>query len=117
MRTIRAVWRPVPFALALGAFFAVRRGVEVDANAPSRSAALTQVLRARGLACDADDVTWVKGPTGVRGALFGGARALVRASKNGDPADLYFVDARLSPEGSVLDVGTEHDLTHTTGVD
>ncbi len=117
MHRVKPVWRPIPFALAAAALFAMRRGVDVDANAPSRSAALAQVLRARGLSCDADDVTWVRGPRGVRGALTGGARALVRASKGGDPADLYFVDARLSPEGTLLDVGSEHDLTHTIGVD
>src|SRR5262249_61426110 len=98
-------------------FFGLDRGSEVDFKAASKSVALAQTLRARGVLCDPEDVTWVVGPNGVRGAMFGGARALVRAQKGDDLADLYFVDARLSPEGALLDVGGDHDLTLTNGVD
>jgi hypothetical protein len=79
--------------------------------------ALVETLRARGLACDPQDVTWLVGARGVSGAMLGGARALVRGRRGDALSDLYFVDARLSPEGVLLDVGAEHNLTHTTGVD
>jgi hypothetical protein len=107
----------VGFVVAACALIAVRRGAEVNFNAPSKSAALAEALRARGIVCEADDVTWVVGPRGVKGAMLGGARALVRAKKGDDLADLYFVDARLSPEGALLDIGGDHDLTLTGGVD
>ncbi len=69
------------------------------------------------LGCEPDDVAWVRGPGGVRGALFGGAAALVRAKRAGDPADLYLAEATLSPEGVLLELGRVHDLTQTSGVD
>jgi hypothetical protein len=60
----------------------------------------------------------------------GKARALVRgkehSSGSGDPGasavdaetvDLFAVDARLSPEGQLLDVGDAHNLTRSTGAD
>ena len=78
---------------------------------------MAQVLSARGLACEPDDVAWVEGARGIRGAVLGGARALVRAHAAGEPSDLFLVEARLSPEGVVLDVGGVHDVTDTSGVD
>src|SRR5205085_1461779 len=103
--------------LLLAAFVASSRGSEVDPVAPNRSAALVQVLDARGFACTEEDVTWIVGAHGVRGAMVGGARALVRASQHGEPDDLYLVEARLSPEGVLLDAGSVWNITRTTGVD
>src|SRR5205823_5301879 len=74
-------------------------------------------LGARGLACEEEDVTWLEGPSGVRGAMTGGARALVRASTRGEPTDLYLVEARLSPEGVLLGVGGAYNVTRTIGAD
>ena len=119
----RAFWsswgRPIPFALLMAGALAGRRGKEVDLVAPSPAAAVAEVLTARGLLCDTEDVAWVTGPSGVWGSLAGGARALVRArvAAAGEPSDLYVVDARLSPEGVVLDVGDSYDVSETSGVD
>jgi hypothetical protein len=98
---------------------AVRRGGEVDLVAPSPAAAIAEVLTSRGLPCDTDDVVWVAGPKGIWGSIAGGAKALARAraAPSGEPSDLYLVDARLSPEGVVLDVGDAHDVSETSGVD
>ncbi len=96
-------------------------GGDLDWTAPSPEAAVAEVLVRRGLACTAADVTWVDAPAGklagVRGALFGRSRALVRASEAGEPTDLYLVDGRRSPEGTVLWVGDARNLTNTSGVD
>jgi hypothetical protein len=91
----------------------------VDLVAPSSAAALAEVLSSRGLPCDTEDVVWVDGPKGVWGSIVGGARALARAraAPSGEPSDLYLVDARLSPEGVLLDVGDAHDVSETSGVD
>ncbi len=109
--------RPIPFALVIAGVLASRRGADVDLAAASPAAALAAVLATRGIDCAADDVTWTSGASGVAGAMIGGARALVRASTHGDPNDLYLVEARLSPEGSVLEVGATWNLTRTTSVD
>jgi hypothetical protein len=94
---------------------------DLDWAAPSPEAAVAEVLVRRGLACTAADVTWVDAPAGklagLRSALFGRSRALVRASEAGEPTDLYLVDGRRSPEGTVLWVGDVRNLTNTSGVD
>jgi hypothetical protein len=112
------VWlRPLPFAL-LGAYALSRVGQSpVDDAAPSRSAALCDALLHDNVACVPEDVVWLDGPSGVRGATFGRARALVRARPEDEILDIFAVDARLSPEGQLLDVGGVHNLTRTTGAD
>lgn len=124
--------RPLPFALLAG--YAVSRAgrTPIDDAAPSRSAALCTALLHSGVTCSADDVTWVDGPSGVIGATVGQARALVRGREvqhataaadigapveKNDTFDLFSVEARLSPEGHLLDVGEVHDLTRTSGAD
>ncbi len=114
----RASWlRPAGVLLVMAALGSRCHTRAVDDAAPSRSASLASALRASGLSCDEDDVVWVDGPSGLRGAIEGGARALVRASEGDAPADLYIVRARLSPEGAVLDVGAADDLTRTPDAD
>jgi hypothetical protein len=104
-------------ALAVVAIFASRLGANVDSLAPSASAALAEALAARGLACSPGDVHWLRGPSGVSGALRGGGRAIVRARAGSDANDVYAVDVRLSPEGVPLEIGRIYDLTRTSSVD
>ncbi len=80
---------------------------------------MADALGRRGLTCETADVAWIDPPSGVRGAIAGRARALVRASASGpgDPSDLYLVEGRLSPEGAVLWIGDVWDVTNTSGVD
>ena len=110
-------WRPVPFILVLGAAFAIRRGAEVDVAASTSTAALVEVLRGRQLELTVEDVTWLTGKNGVAGSLAFRGRALVRARTKGEPSDLYLAEARLSPEGALLDVGSVWNITRTSGVD
>jgi hypothetical protein len=109
-------WRPVPFVLAGAVLLVWRTGSEVDAVAPNRGTALCELLASRGLTCGASPV-WLAGPSGVHGALEQNGRALVLAHSGGEPLDLYIVDARLSPEGVLLDAGSAYDLTRTSQVD
>ncbi|MGO8992731.1 MAG: hypothetical protein ACLQVI_05350, partial [Polyangiaceae bacterium] len=110
-------WRPVAGALVVAGMFLTGRDAGVH-RAASRSHALAALLTSSyGLTCSEGDVAWVTGPRGVRGAMAGGAKALVRANTHGEPADLYLVDARLSPEGNLIDVGDTWNVTRTTGVD
>jgi hypothetical protein len=126
------IWlRPLPFAL-LAAYGLARVGrAPVDDAAPSRSAALCSTLaQTHGVTCEAGDVVWLDGPSGVLGAMGGKARALVRGKERetasadpgstsdaADTLDLFAVDTRLSPEGQLLDVGDAHNLTRSTGAD
>jgi hypothetical protein len=103
----------------MAAILAARRGESVQGTPSSPEAALCAVLAARGLSSDPGDAVWIDGANGVWGAMGGGARALVRARTGGagEPSDLYLVEARLSPEGVILNVGDVYDVTDTSGVD
>jgi len=109
-------WRAATGGLFLALLATSARGVGIP-RTPDRSAALATSLNARGLACSEDDIAWLDGPHGVHGSLFGKAKALVRASAHGEPADLYLVNTRLAPNGRLLDVGDQWNVTRTTGVD
>jgi hypothetical protein len=110
-------WRPVAGAVLLAGLLLTGRDAGVH-RAPNRSIALAALLTSsHGLACNEDDVAWLSGPRGVHGAVLGSARALVRANAHGEPADLYLIEARLSPEGNLIDVGDTWNVTRTTGVD
>jgi hypothetical protein len=127
------IWlRPLPFAL-VAAYGLARAGrAPIDDAAPSRSAALCAALeKAHGIACSPSDVVWLVGPTGLSGAMHEKGRALVRGRERGKPSsatdpnapsdaetlDLFSVDARLSPEGQLLDIGDVYNLTHSSGAD
>src|SRR5450432_3048127 len=73
----RAWWsswgRPIPFVLLMAGAMASRRGREVDLVAPSSAAAVAEVLGARGLLCDPEDVAWVAGPRACGAASPAGA--------------------------------------------
>ncbi len=120
-RKVRRWWsartRIVLVVLALAWLVSRRRGKDVDSHAASAEAALAGALSARGLACNASDVAWADRARGFSLVGSDRARAVVRASAGGEPADLYAVDVGLSPEGAVLDVGDAWNVTGTTGVD
>ncbi len=113
----RALWlRPVAL-IALAAFFVARVRADVDPLAATPNDALSAALASRGLLCDASDVFWIRGPSGLGGALAGGGRAIVRAHVGSDPNDLYAVSVRLSPEGVPIELGAIYNLTRTSSVD
>ncbi len=113
----RPLFRPIVAAIFVAWLIARMRGSDVNQAAGSRTAALVDVLARRGLSTTEADVVWETGPSGVRGAFVGGARAVVRAHKGSDPSDIYLVSARLSPEGALLAVGNVYDLTRTSSID
>lgn len=115
--------RPVPFALVFAFALAVGSHASIDDAAASREAALAALLANQGLVVLPEDIAWVDPPTGTLGAIAGRARAVFRGRERTDPSegegttDIYLVDTRLSPEGSLLDVGDVFDLTRTSGAD
>lgn len=88
-------------------------------KALDRRAGVVEALSARGLSVPSvDDVLWVDAPPGVLRSAFGRSRAVVRAAPGtGEPADVFLVDTRLSPEGALLEVGAVFDLSDTTGAE
>jgi hypothetical protein len=114
---LRGRWRLLVVLSALSAAVSLRHSAEIGWSRPDSKDGVARVMRARGLSCTGDDVTWVIGPKGVAGALRGGARAIVRGHVGDEPNDLYWVDARLAPEGALLEVRSSWKLTETSGAD
>lgn len=89
----------------------------VGTSARSAEAALAEALSLRGLSCAAGDVAWIASRRGFLASIAGDARALVRARVGDEPSDLYLVDARMSPEGTLLAIDGAWNVTLTSGVD
>ncbi|MCL2449191.1 MAG: hypothetical protein FWD17_09605, partial [Polyangiaceae bacterium] len=125
LRAARAFWssraRATALLAALALFGTARHVKNVGRAAVpgpyTPEAAVVSALDAQGLKSEPSDVVWIDGPSGVRGALLGGARALVRAGQPGEPKDLYLVSARRAPGGAVLSVDGAWNVTDTSGVD
>jgi hypothetical protein len=81
--------------------------------------AVAELLRTnKGWTVEREDVVFLDRPSGLLGSAFGSARAIVRAKVDpAEPADLYLVDVRLTPRGALLAIGSEHNLSATTGAD
>ncbi|WP_437979033.1 hypothetical protein WMF11_23675 [Sorangium sp. So ce295] len=107
--------------LVLCASAAVAMSPSVGGGARDRSTALATELAERGIAAAAGDVVWVDPPRGGLRPFGVDSRAVARGMRaggeRGEPTDLYLVDARLSPEGVLLDVSAIHNLTETSGAD
>jgi hypothetical protein len=111
------VLRPIVVMAAVAWILTARHTAPGGADEPSSEAALAKALSERGLVCAAADVAWVSRPRGLWLSMFGKAQALVRAHAADEPSDLYMAEARLSPEGAVLDVSGVWNLTETIGAD
>lgn len=118
-RPRRRSWRRDLALVGFASLSGLVASLLLGAPAPGdRSRGLCESLRAEGLHAAAEDVVWIDGPPGLWGSLFGTTRAAVRASPGeGEPADIYLVEARLTPKGALIHVGGYHNLSETTGAD
>lgn len=121
---LRPLWRavgllrPLPFLLAAFGWLRLDRETPAEVTAlVDRSAAVVAALAPSGLIASAEDVRWVDPLPGTLGSRFRSVRALVRAARAGEPADVFLVDATLSPEGRVLRLGAVRNLSDTSAAD
>jgi hypothetical protein len=116
-RRLAAVGRPLPLFVLLcfwvhdydTALVSARR--EPD---PARSIAVA--LRGLGLGADPSQVLFLPDPT-PRGAVTRHERAIALARRPGEPADIYLIDARRSPEGNLLELSHAWNITDTSAAD
>ncbi len=113
----KLAWRPAAAIVVFTLVSSWARRDRIDDTAPNLSTALAKALAHEGLTANPSDIEWENGARGIGGTLFGGSHAIVRAHHPGEPNDLYLVEARLSPEGSLLSLGSHYNLTHTSGAD
>ncbi len=104
-------WWPVPWALLVGALAAGATGSPVD-RGPDLPAAIATALARSGLHANPEDVVMVDEPS-----LFHTTRAVVRAWRDGEPADIYLARGHFSSQGIVLGDVSVYDLTMTPMAD
>jgi hypothetical protein len=107
--------RPLP--VLIGALL-LMRGAGSSATAEAELArALSVALAADGLLVEPEEVFWLDAPSGLWASMLERPRAVVRAHRAGEPADIYVVTARLSPEPRLLGVTGRYNLSDTSAVD
>jgi hypothetical protein len=110
--------RRVVFCASAIAAVAFAIGDKEVTGAREPTEALVNVLRQRGMSVAPDDVAWLDAaPSGLQNA-WRAARAVVRAAPSaGEPSDIFLVNARLSPNRVLLDVGDAYNVSETSGAD
>jgi hypothetical protein len=110
--------RPLPVLLLFGWLLHLGGGVPREAaSEPDASRALVNALASEGLIADPAEVNWLDPPPSFMGSRWTRPRAVVRAARRDEPADVYLVSAKLSPEGRLLELGAIHNLSETSAVD
>ena len=116
-RALAAV-RPLPLLVALGLLALPGDPVVPAASAePDLAQALVQALASEGLIALPRQVFWVDQPAGFLGSRIERPRALVRAHAVNQPADIFLITSRLSPEGRLLELVGRYNISDTSAVD
>lgn len=117
-RSLALLVRPLPV------LFAVAYVVQRADSLPERVVAETDrekgiqvALSARGLRARLEDIHFVSPTRPLIRSPVVRERALVRAQRKGEPADVYLVDARRSPEGHLIDIAGLYNLSQTSAAD
>jgi hypothetical protein len=105
----------LPLVLVLG-WLGAPRAAALRASPAERNAALCRELQDTGIEAAAKDVHWVDTPRTALASLTEHAHAVVLGHAKNTRADVYLVDARLSPEGALLELGGAWNLTRTSAV-
>ncbi len=113
-----AVLPPLPVFIALGWALHPSPTAPGQATAePDLAIALTTALANDGLVAKPIDVHFVDPPSGAITSRVARPRAVVLAHKRNEPADVYVVKVKLSPEGRILDLSSIHNISDTSAVD
>jgi hypothetical protein len=109
--------RPLPLLAAMSLCWQMRTPSALLTGEPDTCRALSAELNRAGLTADPSEIHWVYVPRGTLAAAAGRARAVVRAHRANEPADIYVVEATLSPEGRLLRTTGVFSLSDTSAVD
>ncbi len=89
---------------------------EAARREPDPARSLSLALAAQGLATDPADVRFLPDRTPSFAATTH-ERALVRAHRGGEPADIYLVRSRRAPDGNLLEISAVYNLSDTSAAD
>jgi hypothetical protein len=79
--------------------------------------ALVLALAERGLNAEPDDVHFISDSATLAHSPVGRPRAVARAQRGTDPADIYLIETRVSPEGHLIELTDVFDISDTSAAD
>jgi hypothetical protein len=107
--------RPMPLLLLLTWLLQRTDGVAQNArNETDLTRAIVLALAERGLSTDADDVHFISDTTTIAKSPVGRPRAVALAQRGSDPADVYVVETRVSPEGHLIELTDVFNVSDTS---
>jgi hypothetical protein len=118
LERFRPLLRPLPL-LSAGFLYlhwndGAPRAARTEADA---SKALAIALKARGLKTEAGDVHFVPKSPYPWDIVVDRARAVVRARRDQEPSDIYIVETRVSPSGTLLEIDAVYNLSDSSAAD
>ena len=118
LERFRPLLRPWPL-LSLGFLYVHwNDGAPRAARAePDSAKALAIALKARGLTAEPQDVHFVPKSPYPWDLSIDRGRAVVRAHHDDDPSDIFAVETRLAPGGSLLEIDAIYNLSDTSAAD
>ncbi|MEO8903661.1 MAG: hypothetical protein ABI627_19245, partial [Polyangiaceae bacterium] len=110
--------RPMPLLLLLTWLLQRTDGVGQNARAETDlTRAIVLALGEHGLHADPDDVHFISDTATLAKSPVGRPRAVALAHHGSDPADVYVVETRVSPEGHLIELTDVFNLSDTSQAD
>jgi hypothetical protein len=107
--------RPMPLLLLLTWLLQRTDGVAQNArNETDLTRAIVLAMAERGLSTDADDVHFISDTATIAKSPVGRPRAVALAQHGSDPADVYVVETRVSPEGHLIELTDVFNVSDTS---
>ncbi|MFZ5891510.1 MAG: hypothetical protein ACOY0T_10705 [Myxococcota bacterium] len=110
--------RPLPVLFAIA--YVIQRADSLPERVvveTHRERGIQVALSSRGLRARIEDIHFVSPTRPLLRSPVVRERALVRAQRKSEPADIYLVDARRSPEGHLIDIAGLYNLSQTSAAD
>lgn len=117
-RRLFTAMRPLPVLLALA--YLIQRADSLPLRVVTetdRVRGIQAALAARGLRAREEDIHFVSPTRPLLTSPVVRERAIVRAQRPKEPADIYLIDTRRSPEGHLIDLAGMYNLTGTSAAD
>lgn len=110
--------RPMPLLLLLTWLLQRADGVAPETRAQTDlTRAIVLALGERGLRADADDVHFITDTATVGKSPVRRPRAVALAQHGSDPADVFVVETRVSPEGHLIELTDVFNVSDTSAAD
>jgi hypothetical protein len=117
-RRLFTAMRPLP--VLFGIAYLIQRADSLPDRViyeADRERGIQAALATRGLGAREEDIHFVTPTRPLLTSPVVHERAIVRAQRRREPADIYLVDARRSPEGHLIDIAGIYNLTSTSAAD